>query len=64
MMIMIFLNLKKKKFNDEITILFKKTISKMLKSKWVTDFKFSVTFFYKWNINKLKLKKTFILLLL
>ena len=33
MMIMIFLNLKKKKFNDEITILFKKTISKMLKSK-------------------------------
>jgi len=32
MIMMIFLNLKKK-FNDEITILFKKTISKMLKSK-------------------------------
>jgi len=39
-MIMIsFLNLKKK-FNDEITALFKKTVSKMLKSKWVANFKF------------------------
>ncbi len=31
---------KKKKFNNEIAALFKKTVNKMLKSKWVIDFKF------------------------
>jgi len=31
---------KKKKVNNEIAALFKKTVSKMLKSEWVTDFKF------------------------
>jgi len=30
----------KKKINNEITVLFKKTVNKMLKSKWVIDFKF------------------------
>jgi len=31
---------KKEKVNNEIAALFKKTVSKMLKFKWVTDFKF------------------------
>ncbi len=31
---------KKEKINNEITALFKKTVSKMFKSKWVADFKF------------------------
>ncbi len=30
----------KEKINNEITALFKKTVSKMLKFKWVADFKF------------------------
>ncbi len=30
----------KEKVNNEITVLFKKTISKMLKSKWVADSEF------------------------
>ncbi len=30
----------KKKINDEITALFKKTVSKILKFKWVADLKF------------------------
>jgi len=30
----------KKKINNEITVLFKKTVNKMFKFKWVTDFKF------------------------
>ncbi len=30
----------KKKVNDEITALFKKTVSKMLKFKWIADSKF------------------------
>jgi len=31
---------KKKKINDEIAVLFKKTVNKMFKSKWITDSKF------------------------
>jgi len=31
---------KKEKVSNEIAVLFKKTISKMLKSKWVADSKF------------------------
>jgi len=31
---------KKEKVNNEITALFKKTVSKMLKSKWIVDSKF------------------------
>jgi len=31
---------KKEKVNNKIAALFKKTISKILKSKWVADFKF------------------------
>ena len=30
----------KEKVNNEIAALFKKTVSKILKSKWVVDFKF------------------------
>ncbi len=30
----------KKKINNEITALFKKTVNKILKFKWVADFKF------------------------
>jgi len=36
-----FLDLKdKEKVNNEIVTLFKKTVSKMLKSKWIVDLKF------------------------
>ncbi len=38
---MIFFKFKKKeKVNNEITALFKKTVNKMFKSKWIADSKF------------------------